>query len=109
MNAGDLRHRVTIERPDRATDPRTGQAVPTWSAVATVWAAVRPRSAGETEQAKQTVHTVTHEVRLRYTADLTADCRLVLNGRRLNVVSVVNVDERDRELRVQASEATAHA
>lgn len=107
MNAGDLRHRVTIQSPTRSVDARTGQRSPgSWADVATVWAAVWPRATREGEIAGRQEQTITHEVRMRYTPALNAECRLKFGTRILSIVGVDNVDERNRELRITAKEQT---
>jgi SPP1 family predicted phage head-tail adaptor len=106
IEAGQLRHRVTIERPTRTEHPATGERLLAWQDVATVWAGVRPLTAREAAANAQTQANVTHEVTMRYTSALTADCRLRFGGRVLDITGIRNVDERNRELRVSAVEKT---
>lgn len=47
MQAGKLRHRVTIQEPVIVQNPETGAVNKTWRDVATVWAEVSPLSARE--------------------------------------------------------------
>jgi SPP1 family predicted phage head-tail adaptor len=104
MEAGKLRQRVTIQTPVRTTDSRTGQRTAAWTTLATnVPAQVTPRAAAEQEQAKQQVSQTTYDVSLRYRPDVTSDCRLVYQGKVLAVTGVVNVDERNRELRLDCT------
>lgn len=77
MQAGKLRHRVTIERP-RAADERdvNGEPVPPWIAVGDVWAAIEPLSARESFAAQQALSVVTHRITLRYRKDWRASWRV---------------------------------
>jgi SPP1 family predicted phage head-tail adaptor len=106
MNAGALRHRVTILSPVRTESATGGRAPTSWATVATVWASLTQQAAHEQTEGKQTVHRVTHEVRLRYRDDVTADCRLSFRGRTFAISSVANVDELGAELRLIAVEVT---
>lgn len=104
--AGELRHQLTIERPVRTTDPKTGQAVADWEEVGTAWAKLTPRGAGERQEAgNQTTHRVTHDLLIRHTPDIGPDCRLRMEGGRvLAIAGIVNVEERNIILRIEASE-----
>lgn len=93
--------RVTLEAPPPPGENRDatyGDPQPAWGPVAEVWASVKPLSGREAMLAQQLQPDVTHAVRLRYRAGVGPECRLVLKGRKLNVVSVLNVEERDRSL-----------
>ncbi len=48
---------------------------------------------------------LTHVLRLRHYAGLTTSHRILLEGRALNILAVVNVGERNRELLVTCKEA----
>ena len=105
MKAGALRHRVTILRPVQATSATSGEVTTTWEEVATVFAQVKPRSAYQREQAAQTIGTVTHDVFMRWTADMIAGRRLQFGTRILKPVGPpINVDERNREIRIPVVE-----
>ena len=67
MRAGLLRHRVSIESYV-GTQDTTGDEVQAWTAVQSVWAHVSPVSATETYEANQSVHRITHEIRIRANA-----------------------------------------
>ena len=72
MNAriGDLRERVVIQSRS------TAAGAVTWSTLATVWAAVRAGSAGESEQAEAVHSSVGYEVEVHYRADVLPTMRL---------------------------------
>lgn len=52
MNAGQLRHRVTIQQLTKVEDEGGGYAE-VWTDVATVWAAIKPMRGNERYEAQQ--------------------------------------------------------
>lgn len=76
LQPGDLRHRLTIEKPVQAQDPNTGAITETWQEVDTVWASIKPMSAREFT-ASSTEHTkVSTRITIRYRSDITDEMRL---------------------------------
>ncbi len=47
MQAGKLRHRITLQEPVKEQNPTTGAVINTWRDVATLWAEVAALSARE--------------------------------------------------------------
>lgn len=99
MRAGRMRARVTIQSRT-ITQDALGQAVESWSTVATVAADVRMAggserfvSGGDQEQAA-----IDYVVRMRYRSDVTPLMRLVWGSRTLDIESAVDPDGRGREL-----------
>ena len=77
LRAGKLNKRVTLQRPRDADERDThGQPVDDWPDVATVWAAVEPLSAGESQRAQQAGADLTHRVTIRYRADVLSNWRV---------------------------------
>lgn len=62
------------------------------------WASVVPLSGKELERAREVIANATHEVRVRYRVGITTQKRIFHDERILNIESVRNVDERNREL-----------
>lgn len=77
--------------------------------VAQVWASIRPLSGRELWQAQQVQADVTHSVRLRYRSGVDATMELDLQGRRLRIVAVLNIEERNRTLELLCQEQPANA
>jgi SPP1 family predicted phage head-tail adaptor len=98
MRAGDLRHRLTIESPQRLSDGAGGATV-TWTQLASVWAHIKPVSARELRSAEQRAEKVTHEIVLRYRTDINSTMRLTGEGRTFNIEAIINEAERDRWLK----------
>lgn len=97
MRAGQLRHRVTVERPVNTVQD-DGSRVTTWQTVATVWARVAPLSGRELLVAQQINAEVTVGVTVRSpSVDVQPDYRIVFKDRRYDVTSVIDQDERGIE------------
>jgi SPP1 family predicted phage head-tail adaptor len=103
MRAGRLRPKVEIQNPTWATDAQGGQTA-TWATVDKSWAAIEPISQKDRWNSSQNQVWGSHTVTVRYTPTITMASRLVHNGRILNIVSIANVDERNREMQLQCAE-----
>lgn len=103
MKAGELRHKVTIQRVSQTLDS-SRQTVDLWTKLAEVWAAVEPLSGRELLNAQQIQPDVTHRVRIRHRDDVTPKMRVQHESRSLNIESVINLNERDRELHLLCRE-----
>lgn len=93
IEAGKLRERVTVQSPTEATNS-LGETVVTWATLATVWASVEGVTAREALTAGQQEVTITHKVRMRYLASLTHQMRFVWRGRTLQIISLLEHDNR---------------
>lgn len=105
MQAGKLRHRVTIQRAT-VTLQAGGAPVRTWSTVATVWAQVRTVSGGEqrNEGADQVVASLFYAVTIRHKDGLEPTMRVLWDGRELEVTAIQEPDNRQRMLTLLCSE-----
>lgn len=103
MRAGRLRKRVSIQQPVQAVNAY-GERIVTWSTVATVWAAVEPLRGREMFDAEQVQAEISHRVILRYRSGLDSTYRLLLASRVLQIQTVIDVDERHRELHLMCRE-----
>ncbi len=99
MQPGILRHRVT---PQKAleTITRGKRSAVTWINLPKRWAAINPLSGRELEYARQMVAEATHEVRMRYTNEVTEKMRLEYDGRFFHIQHIADKDERRVELRL---------
>lgn len=95
MRAGELRHRVDVQRAvERRTD---GATVISWEdEYLSVPASVEPLIGREVTQAQAVSERVTVRVRMRY-LPITSRHRLVMGRRGFNILSAINPDERMRE------------
>lgn len=107
IDPGKMRHRVTFLEYDGArgdygesldADPKH------WRDVFAAWAAVDPVSGKEFYEAGQQQSMVTHKVRLRYRPGITTAMRLRHRERVLEIVSVINWEERNESLLLMCKE-----
>lgn len=97
IEAGRLRHRVTIQRQTQTQNPLTGELTVTWTNVATVWAAVEPISAREFVVSQEPNARVTARATIRYRDGIDASMRLVHRGRNYNIHGVLEDLDSGRE------------
>ena len=105
MRAGTLRTRVEVQRIAEERD-KQGGIVSSWTTIGQRWASVVPLSGREYWSAQQVQSDVTHGVTMRYLEGLTSKHRLRLlhSQRVLNIQSVLDVDERHREMQLMCVE-----
>lgn len=105
--SGDLRERVTIQAVTLTTDGQGG-FTESWANIGTtpsVFARVRALSGRERTAAAQTDTQATHEVSIRYRADITSAHRLIWESKTLYPVGPwLNNDERGVLLTAQCRE-----
>lgn len=90
LDAGRLRHRVTIQARENIQDPITGESSIVWTdAWVDIAAAIEPLSARELISAQAQQSEVTTRITLRALAGLSAEHRLLHNGRIYNIAGVV--------------------
>ncbi len=105
-NIGKKRQKITIERPVTTQDEFGEEIEGTPTTVATRWAEVRPLNGRELVVAQQVNAQLSHEVKLRYDSalNLTSADRFIFDSRTLNIESVINVGERNKEFVVMCKE-----
>lgn len=101
MQAGRLRHRVTVQRSTDSID-QYGDQTPTWASLGTVWASVEPLSGREYFAAAQMQSEVSTRIVIRPISGvtLTPKDRVKFGSRYFDIQSVINRDERNRELQL---------
>ena len=96
VRIGELDKRISIEAPTRVSDGMFG-FTETFSFIATsIPAAIWPISAQETIKAGEMTNIISHRVRTRYRANMKANYRLKYGDRYFNIVSIINVGEKNR-------------
>jgi len=93
-NAQRRRHLVEIHNPTE-TQSASGEVKLAFTVASKEWAAVEPLRSDELLAAAKTDAAATQRVVMRYNPDLTHRSRLKHRGRMLEVVGIVNVDDRD--------------
>lgn len=103
MRAGDLRHRITLQRLEMVQDSY-GQPTETWSDVVIVWAAVNPISGREFFQAETINSEVTHKILIRYRQGIEPAMRIKFKDRIFTIISVINFQEKNEALQLMCKE-----
>lgn len=103
MEAGTLRHRITLRKKTVTRDTRGGEVV-SRATFATVWASVEPLQGREYFAADKENAEVTHRIRLRYLKGVTSSMDVLWGTRVFDIESVLNIGERNRELHLMAVE-----
>lgn len=104
MKIGRLRHRITIEQVAEAQDT-DGAVLESWTPYTTVQASIEPVSGREYFAAQSTQADVTHRISLRYLSGITPKMRVNHTSRIFDILSVINVGERNRELQLMCRES----
>ncbi len=89
MQAGKLRHRVTLQEPVKGQNPTTGAVINTWRDVATVWAEVSPSSVREFIAAQSVQGEITTRIVINYRAGITRKHRILFRGGIYNIEGVL--------------------
>lgn len=103
INAGRLRHRVTIQSRVNVPDS-FGQPIPTWTDVDTVWAAVEPLQGREFFTADNINSEVTTRIRIRWRSGLNTSMRVSFDGRLYNIHSIITPREVHDEMQLMCTE-----
>lgn len=103
MEIGRLRHRITLMRQVNEINDY-GATITEWKSVATVWAEVKPLSGREYFSAQQVQSEVTTQIWLRYLDGIMPTMRVKFGKRTLEIVSVLNTQERNVSLQLMCKE-----
>lgn len=109
MRAGRLRHRITIEKPDDAAASWNGAQ--TWSTYATVWARLEPTRGSErtSQETGKIKAEITVKITMRYIRGVLPSMRFSFEGRYFYPTSILNIEERNQELQIEAYEEASGA
>lgn len=108
MDFSKLRHRITFLKPTGTHKNSMGENVPDYKEVRTVWAFAAPKTGREYDEAQKLRSETTYNIHTRYFADITAEMQVRFNGRILKIESVLNINERNEELLIVASEVDSY-
>lgn len=102
MNIGNMRHRITFQRPVTEKDILGGYTGE-WVDVATTWAQISPISGKEYfNQVRETI--VSHRIYCRYRGGITPRMRIIFGERKFRILSVINWEERNQGLTIMCEE-----
>ena len=100
MRAGNLRHKIAIQEQTDTSDGMGGFSL-SWSNVsgmATVPAAIWPLKSKERLDAMKQELQTTHKIRNRYRSGITSKMRAVFVSKTFNIISLINVYEKNKIL-----------
>ena len=109
MRAGQLRHSITIQQKVLTVDAN-GDRTEAWTTYLTSWASIETGNGREFFAAKQVMADLTHTVRIRYYSGIRPDMRIAYldlktnTTRYFNIRAILNPDERNEMLTMQATE-----
>lgn len=81
MEAGKLRHRLSLQRNEFVQDPVTGELKEGWTEYGKAWASVEPLSARDLIAAQGVQSKVTARMVIRYRTDIDPAHRIVHRGK----------------------------
>lgn len=97
MNAGKLRHQITIDRLTTTQD-EMGEIIEGWITIGTFAASVEPINGREYFAAQAIQSEVTTRIRMRYEAGILPSDRITHGSAIYDLLSVINPEMRNREL-----------
>jgi SPP1 family predicted phage head-tail adaptor len=103
MEAGSLRHRVTIQSKSVTRDTYGGEVI-TWATVATVWAAVEPLNGREWLEGRQAAAEVTTRIRIRYRSGVLPEMQVVYGSHAYDILAVIQPEEKRQEIQLMCQE-----
>lgn len=108
MQAGKLRHRVTIQQLAAGSPQKSAMGAPSkaWTDLATVWADVRPLRGRSLFLAQQAQSKVTTVIEIRYSAavaGVTAAMRVVHGSAIYDIESAINPEQMNERILLQCS------
>ena len=114
MNFSKLRHRIIFLRPTDITKNSMNEAVPKYEPFKpyaksqdeitdfSVAGLVVPMSGREYEESQKIRAETTYKISTRYFPGITADMRILHNGREFEIISILDLDGRREELQIVA-------
>lgn len=108
MRAGELRHRIIVQKRATTQDSFGGQSTD-WAEILKAWAHIAPLTGRELMAAQAVQSETTHAITLRFNAlfarpaDVTK-YRILWNGRNFDISGSINEDERNRQVVLAAKE-----
>ena len=102
--SAQFRHKVSLQSRTTTINSR-GEPSHTWSTYGTAWASVEPLTGREHYENRAVQGEVTHKVTMRYRAGVVPENRIVFRSRHLEVISVRNIEERNRLLILDCRES----
>ena len=103
MRSGRLRHRMWLKEPTHTSDGM-GANTTTWGTVEVFWGSVEPLRGREWIASGLENSEVSGKIVRRYKSGITPDMIVTFDSRTFQIVSVINVDERNVEQQLMVVE-----
>jgi SPP1 family predicted phage head-tail adaptor len=103
LRSNRMRHRIEILEKS-VTQNATGEEVITWNGFGDYWASVEPIRGREFTEMRQAQAEISTRIRMRYTEVILPTMRVRYDGRNFEIVSIIHVNEQQRELQLMCSE-----
>ncbi len=103
MRAGRLRHRLSLQSPT-FTNTSVGTITTTWGTAATIWGSVEPLRGREFYDSALINSDITSRIVVRYTSDIEPNYKIVFGTRTFLIVSIIDIDERNKEMDLMVTE-----
>ena len=94
VSIGRMDRRITLQTATE-TQNTSGEPVPTWSDLATVWARVTPQSTAESFQDDQEHATRQTVFRIRYRSDVNEKTRISYDSQTYDITGIVEIGRRE--------------
>lgn len=105
MNAGKLRHFITIEQQTGSTPDGMGNTRQVWAALySNVPADIRPVSSREKYIAERPVSSISHRIYMRYASGITSKMRVKFGTRIFKIAGIIDPNERHISLELDCTE-----
>ena len=103
MRVGRLRHLCTVEHYTETVDA-VGGVTKQWDEYAMIWCAIDPLRGDEKYFSAEKHAEATHQVTSRYLDGVNPKMRLLCRGREFEIISVINIGERDKMMKFTVKE-----
>lgn len=103
INAGEYRHIVIFQELSNKRNAY-GEIEKEWKDVYKTKAAIYPLSSREIFQAGVISNETSHKIYLRYSPLIKNDMRIKFNNRYFSIISIINFEEKNRELQLLCKE-----
>lgn len=107
VNIGRMNRRITIQYQAGLDEDEEANTEPRWEEFATVWAAISPLRGREYFAAAAVNAETTVRFRIRYRSGVSPAMRVLYNGKKYDIKSVIDVDEGRRQMELMCVEVQA--
>jgi SPP1 family predicted phage head-tail adaptor len=106
LSAGALREPLVFQRRQTQSDGMGGSDLD-WATLFSTKADARPLSGREALTGMQREASVSHRIFIRYREDLLPSDRIIMRGKPMQIIAIINVEMRNRWLELQCLDGVA--